>query len=95
MYKVKTKKRLKRNLSAALVAAMFQMCIRDRINDAANILKGAMDALTPLGENLALGGTAVANSTYEGAFDQDSYEIELALDGDCLLYTSRHVISKL
>lgn len=81
-YTIQTVREFEKDLFSARTVYNNEEMLDGQINDAANILKGAMGALTPLGENLALGGTAVANSTYEGAFDQDSYEIELALDGD-------------
>lgn len=82
LYKIQSSREFVIALASANTVYNNENMLDGQINDAADILRDAMTNLEPLGENLALGAAAEANSTYEGSYDQDSYGIEFALDGD-------------
>lgn len=82
LYKIQSSREFVIALSSANTVYNNENMMDGQINDAADILRNAMAELEPLGENLALGAAAEANSTYEGSYDQDSYGIEFAVDGD-------------
>lgn len=82
LYKIQSSREFVIALSSANTVYNNENMMDGQINDSADILRNAMAELEPLGENLALGAAAEANSTYEGSYDQDSYGIEFAVDGD-------------
>lgn len=84
LYKIQTVIAFRDALISAKTVYDNENMLDGQINDAAVILKNALDALEgqELGENLATGAEASANSTYEGSYDQDSYGAEFTVDGN-------------
>ena len=82
LYTIQSSRELIIAISNAKIARQEEILTDEQINDAADTLRSAMNDLELLGENLALGAAAEANSTYEGSYDQDGYGPEYVVDGD-------------